>query len=292
MTIAPALSRFPNDAVPVELTCAEVWGGNRPVDLAIASPGLRGWMLSEPFEGGRGGDVHYVSVCGSGLLSRLCVADVAGHGEKVSGISQVLHRQLRRHMDTLDQRAVLRKLNAELCDSGFDVFATAALLTYYPPSRKLSVSYAGHPPAWVLRRSTGTWTQMSSVSDGEAERSGGGQANLPLAVAPDVTYSRATVRLDIGDRVLVLTDGVIEAMNRTGAQFGDAALLEFLNTNRDTPARELVQGLHAAVREWNRGERQDDVTILATDVVAGPPGPAVWTVLKNQVLRPLGLLRK
>ena len=47
---------------PLQLVCAEVWGGNRPIHAPIDMPGLRGAIYSRPCCGGRGGDIHYVAI--------------------------------------------------------------------------------------------------------------------------------------------------------------------------------------------------------------------------------------
>ena len=69
-----------SDGESIGLVCNEVWGGNQAFHGPIELPGLRGALFSQPCGGGRGGDVHYLSVCGSGLISRACLADVTGHG--------------------------------------------------------------------------------------------------------------------------------------------------------------------------------------------------------------------
>ena len=110
MTTAPPSP----DLSAVQVTCAQVRGGNRAVHAPIDLPGIRGVVYSRPCDGGRGGDVHYLSVCGSGLLSHICLADVVGHGEKVAGVSATMHALLKRSMNWTDQRRVLRELNQDL----------------------------------------------------------------------------------------------------------------------------------------------------------------------------------
>ena len=72
---------------PQELVCWKVWGGNGQVDAPISIPGLRGQLYSRPCGSDRGGDVYYLSACGSGALARLCIADVTGHGSSVATFS-------------------------------------------------------------------------------------------------------------------------------------------------------------------------------------------------------------
>ena len=60
-------------------------------------------------------------------------------------------------MNWPDQRSVLRRLNQELARMGLDALTTAAVASYYPPRRWLSVSYAGHHPAWFYRKRDASW---------------------------------------------------------------------------------------------------------------------------------------
>ena len=73
--------------------CMEIWGGNQAVESAVSTPGLDVWVYSRPFQGAvHGGDVHYVSLCGGGIVTRMIVADVSGHGESVAEFSGMLPR--------------------------------------------------------------------------------------------------------------------------------------------------------------------------------------------------------
>jgi len=82
------------------LACMEVWGGNRCVVRTVELPELTAWVYSEPLGAESGGDVHYLSVCGQALLSRIVLADVGGHGAQVSVSAQLLHALVREHINT------------------------------------------------------------------------------------------------------------------------------------------------------------------------------------------------
>ena len=63
------------------LHCMEIWGGIEPVERSVSTPGLDLWVFSRPFHGDeQGGDVYYVTLCGGGVITRIVVADVSGHG--------------------------------------------------------------------------------------------------------------------------------------------------------------------------------------------------------------------
>lgn len=279
-----------SQVAPLRLVCAELWGGNRPVYRPVELPGLRGVLYSRPCAGGRGGDVHYLSVCGSGLLSRLCLADVVGHGEAVAAVSSTLHDLLRRFMNQHDQRRVLRDLNRQLEQRGLEAMTTAAAVTYYPPKRSLWVSYAGHPPGWFYSRAARRWRRLTL----ENSASGGRRAPLvdgPLAVDPDATFSSTRVRVATGDRLCLVTDGVLETPSASGEVFGDARLAAILDPSPGASPGALSNALLAAL-ECHAGHADlshDDVTFLFAELVPGPRGPAVWHAIKNRILRPRGL---
>ncbi len=278
---APATTR-----PSMSLVCAEVRGGNRPIEADLDLPGMRGMIYSRPCGGGRGGDVHYLSVCGSGLLARLCIADVVGHGEKVAEVSAKMHQLLRRLMNSPDQRRILRQLNKALCATGLHAMTTVAALTYYPPSRKLSVSYAGHPRGWYFQSAADRWTRMDLERTTAQEPAGSDFVNGALGVIPDATFTRAQIRTRVGDRVVLLTDGVLETPGRGRDQFGERRIAKLLQEHRAESPRQLGRTLLRALQEHCGHEQlaHDDVTFLVADFVPGPAGPTLWHVLKNRLL--------
>ena len=144
------------------LECMEIWGGNEAIDDAIAVSGLDAWVISQPHAGDpSGGDIHFVSTCGSGRIARFMIADVAGHGQAVSNVAQKLRKLMRKHITRLDQTRFVRDLNREFlsaCES--ETFATALLTSYYAPTDHLIVCNAGHPAPLWYRSQLGTWHQL------------------------------------------------------------------------------------------------------------------------------------
>jgi sigma-B regulation protein RsbU (phosphoserine phosphatase) len=278
---APAL-KLQVPATPATFTCGEVRGGNGDTFGPVAVPGVRGLLHSSASGATRGGDVHYVSVCGSGLVSRVALADVAGHGETVAVVGAEMYAHLQRSVDLLDERRVLRDLDARLAALEGRAITTAAMFTYYAPGRRLTWAYAGHPPGWILRRDGAGWRPLET----EDPRPGAGFVGLPLGTGFGSRYVRGRTRVAEGDRVLLVTDGVLEAPSPDGEEFGRPGVERLLAAHATADTAVVADALLAALRA-HVGRQQfvhDDVSFFVGEFVEGPRGPALWHVLRNRLL--------
>ena len=264
--------------------CGEVRGGNSVVYCRVDLPGLRGVIYSRPCEGGAGGDIHYLSRCGSGLMARICLADVAGHGSTVAAIGREIHASLQHSVDVIDERKVLARLNARLEARGLRAMTTAVLATYYPPRRRLTVCYAGHPPGWLYRATSGSWAPLKLPVPPPVRKPA--FVDMPVGTGFTPTWNRHRFRLATGDRLLLITDGVLETMSPDDQPF-EPHRLERLLSNRaesvDAVADRLLDALHAHASA--DALVHDDVSFFLAEVIEGPPGPAVWHVVRNRLLR-------
>ena len=90
---------------------------------------------------------------------------------------------------------------------------------------------------------------------------------LLLAAVDGVSYADTTVPLEAGDRLLLYTDGLVEARNRAGEMFGDAALITKLRRTGGTAPAEAADSIIAAVQEWAHSQ-DDDLTVLICDYLS------------------------
>jgi len=190
-------------------------------------------------------------------------------------------------MNHHDERHVLGLLNRHLNDIGLSALTTAAAVTYYPPARHLSVSYAGHPPAWLYRRAARRWVRMPARATPTTVPAA---VNLPLAVEATTQFTRITETVAHGDRLLMVTDGVLEAPDATGHGYGAARLEELLDRQRDADVMSIADRIVESLEAYAgaRGLAHDDVTLLLVEFVPGPRGPAAWHVIRNRIVRPRG----
>src|ERR1051326_4770026 len=120
-----------------------------------------------------------------------------------------------------DPSQFLCGMNAVLCGNTQNQFVTAAYVYLDSRSRELSYSAAGHPPMLLMRKGAVLEVQ---------------QNGLMLAAFEFATYSNALHRLEDGDRLLLYTDGLVEASNEAGEFFGRERLIEVLiNTAGRSP---------------------------------------------------------
>jgi serine phosphatase RsbU (regulator of sigma subunit) len=131
----------------------EVWGGSHLTERGVKFGGLDTWVYSRPYNGARsGGDVYYASSCATGRISRLLLADVAGHGEAVAATAADLRTLMRRFVNRLDQKEFVRLLNQQFgAMAKQSVFATGIVTTFFAPTRRLIVCNAGHPRPLLYR---------------------------------------------------------------------------------------------------------------------------------------------
>jgi len=243
------------------MQCMEVWGGNEAADEAVRMPGLDVWVYSRPYQGdASGGDVHYVSRCGTGRIARLLVADVSGHGREVSEIAVSLRNLMRKFVNFLDQTRFVESLNREFAGQATaGNFATAVVGTYWAPTRYLVTCNAGHPRPFHYRAATGKWELLAEASEIENH----GPENLPLGILDTGRYRPHGVRLERGDLVLIYTDSLVEARADGGALLGEAGVLSILNTLDASRPHGLTPALLSRAQAYARAEGLgDDATVM------------------------------
>jgi sigma-B regulation protein RsbU (phosphoserine phosphatase) len=242
------------------LVCLELKGGNEHARYAIELPGLTAWVFCRPITPAvRGGDLHYLSVCSQGFVSRIALADVAGHGEYVAGVADRLRDVLRQHSDAWDQSDVVRELN-EFFLAGASKFeyATAFVLGHYSGSGEVLFTNAGHlPPLWYHVRES-DWSFMLESTPYAKE-----VADLPIGLIAGTPYSQTAVQLEVGDLVVLYTDGITESTDPTGKQLDMEGLLALARNVASVSAHEVGEALLAGVEAY-RGPSpaSDDETLI------------------------------
>ena len=89
------------------------------------------------------------------------------------------------------------------------------------------------------------------------------KGGLILGLFEHATFEEGTVQLQPGDLLVAFSDGVTEALNAGGEEYGEERLLEVVRANRSRSTTDLLEAIFASVREFSTGAVQsDDVTAL------------------------------
>ena len=201
-----------------------------------------------------GGDYYDFLDLGDARLG-IAVADVSGKGIAAALVMSVVQASLRVIATEGGLRVsdLAAKMNAFLHQStGANKYATFFYAQVDEPRRQLRYVNAGHNPPYLVRQAAG--------AVGITELKEGGTV---IGLFPSMTYDEARIDLQPGDLVVAFTDGVTEAVNPAGEEFGEERLKRLLTESVGETAPEVSARLFAGVREWiGSAEQHDDITVV------------------------------
>ena len=191
------------------------------------------------------------------------ICDVMGHGVRAALIGSLLRGFLDQFLPQATEpgrflSSVNGLLTQTLQHSGIDAFVTAFYFVADLERGKLLYANAGHPSALVLRRTARRvdWLRRE------------GHASPPLGLLSRVIYPTSETELGALDSIVSFTDGLPEAENISGEQFGCDRILEEAAKRLDTPCERLVQELVGETQRFaGRADFSDDVCLVGMDVI-------------------------
>lgn len=245
-----------------QLQCMEIWKGNRFIEQDVYSSGMQAWVFSHPYQGNRqGGDIHYLSLCVGGIVTRIVLADVAGHGDRVARTSKVLLNLLRKFMNTKKQDRLVAELNRHFTETEEkDGFATAIVATYLSHKSTLLLTNAGHPRPLIYSQTRGNWEflDLPTTDKGLGD-------NFPFGLDEATRYEHFVLKIEPGDWLLLYTDAYTESCDQEDKLLGESGLLNLvqkipLSCTVSQFGRELNRRLGGRCGLWLN---DDDTTLIA-----------------------------
>ncbi len=220
---------------PPEIDGYELFGWYRPAEHAT-------------------GDFYDFVVTRDGRLA-VVVGDVTGHGIGPALVTATAQASLRSYAKILgDPGEVVTQLNQDLCERLDDGMFLTLFVAFLAPDGQVHYVNAGQTPPLLWRKQGGAIQALA----------GTGPA---LGMMDDFEYqSEGPIALEAGDRLILLTDGLVEARHRDRPDrlFGEsgvrATLSELLLS--DPSAQALTEGLVQGVLEFAGGRREDDMTVV------------------------------
>jgi len=201
-----------------------------------------------------GGDCYDFMPLADNRLA-LAVGDASGKGPAaalmISNVQSSVRTALLFAGD--DGAAVLGAVNRQVYASSLaDRYATLFYGAFDGATRTLKYVNAGHNPPIVIRRDGSiVWLETGGA---------------PVGMFPDWTYEEGAVQLNPGDLVVAYTDGVTEAVNRDGEEWGVEGLRRALAESGAQCADDIVDAILTSLDEFSRCRQTDDATVVVLRV--------------------------
>jgi sigma-B regulation protein RsbU (phosphoserine phosphatase) len=244
------------------LTEAEQRALERDLDLAyqiqkglLPKPDLaiEGWNIAYRYEpaGPVSGDhCDIITLPDEGGAFYFVVGDVSGKGVAASLLMAHLHAIFRSLASArLSPSEVMNKANRIFCEGTMTTHFATLVLGRAGTDGRVHVVNAGHPPPLVVRSS-----EVVSIP----------ATGIPVGLFCDADYHATDIQLRPNDTMLIYTDGVSEAVNVHGKQYGADRLAFHLSGNHRLKPSDLIASLLEEMRAHRgKAHRTDDVTVMA-----------------------------
>jgi sigma-B regulation protein RsbU (phosphoserine phosphatase) len=220
--------------------------------LPVGKPAIEGLEIAGMMHPARdvGGDYYdYIPI--DAQTTQIVIADVSGKGVSaallMSATAAAMRLEANRHRNMLEQ---VERLNTEI-GAVSDPERYVTLLVAEIDAHKRIIRYVncGHNPALLFRAKTGSVSLMNSSC-------------LPIGLSPEEICELATEGLMTGDVLVFYTDGVTEAENRRGEEFGMERLTTTVRQSSSLSAEDLMTNIYNAAADFCGDNFNDDVTIL------------------------------
>lgn len=184
------------------------------------------------------------------------IADASGHGIPAALVAIMARFAFVEEADYTDNPGdVLGAMNDRLQELAEERFVTAFYGVYDRRTGGLRYASAGHPPPLHFDATTGAVRPLSA-------------RGFMLGIMPEERYTEKQVAVKPGDRVCFYTDGLVEARNEIGEQFGVDRLTGCLTNHGHLSADELKQHILGCQRAFSGTEKlSDDLTLAVMEVI-------------------------
>jgi phosphoserine phosphatase RsbU/P len=214
---------------------------------APSFPGFDIFGRTSPAEEVSGDYFDFISMSGGAI--GLAIADATGHGLPAAIVVRDIHMGLHMGVDR-DFKIVrtLQKLNKIIHRSRLSTKFVSLFYGELEANGTFIYSNAGHPPPFMIK----TGEPILTLKEG----------GPILGPTPEAVYYRGYVKLAPGDVLCLYTDGIIEALDRKGCEFGINRLVRLVRENRQLTAAEITAIVLEKVVQWEASPRDDRTVVI------------------------------
>ncbi|NIQ88149.1 MAG: SpoIIE family protein phosphatase [Desulfobacterales bacterium] len=192
-------------------------------------------------------ELYMLDVCGHGVPAALIAVSVSQFLQSKRSLSEG-------ESGVMSPEEVLNSLEQAFPFERFDSYFTIVYMAVDFSQGRLTYSCAGHPPP-ILLRSNGELKVL--------DRHG-----PAIGLGTNQPFGQEEERLQLGDKVILYTDGSLENSNSAGEVFGTERFYEVLHEHRNESAHGIVDAVYSAVKKFGRDtELDDDISILVAEYV-------------------------
>ncbi|MBP7734954.1 MAG: SpoIIE family protein phosphatase [Spirochaetes bacterium] len=200
-------------------------------------------------------DYHLIDDRHVGVL----IADVAGHGIPAAIVAAMMQVAFTFYkIDFKDPSLLFTKINSVMEKYPHGIFMTACCVYIDLDKKKIYHSNAGHRPLLIWRKKSD-----KIISDKIYDR--------PIGIFPDSRYSYNEIEIFDHDRIILYTDGIVEARNHTREIFGEERLYDLIRDNNEKNGADFTGSIVDAVKKWAgiaEGQTlEDDITLIVIDII-------------------------
>ncbi len=185
------------------------------------------------------------------------VADVSGKGIAASLLTGYVDALVSAYLgENLEPAEIFNRVSPQMnAKTPVESFATAFLGILSVDTGRLRYASAGHDPTLLVRLNDDAELLMPT--------------GMPLGLMPDAVYTAGEATLEVGESIVLYTDGITEAADPEQEEFGRERLVEVCQAHRTEPPRELAASIEKAVEAFVRGvPYHDDRTLVILRRVA------------------------
>jgi sigma-B regulation protein RsbU (phosphoserine phosphatase) len=208
---------------------------------------------------GVGGDYYDFILFKDGLIG-IVIADVAGKGMPaallMSAVQACLRTQAQIAHNSLPE--LVGAVNRQLWHStGPSSYATFFYAQFDQRHRNMTYINAGHNAPMLVRANHGSLASIWMLNEG----------GPVIGMFEACAYEEATIELKSGDLIIAYTDGLTEALNSEGEEYGDERLRKLISSVAHLSAHDVADNIEKSVSHWSHGAAQhDDLTFMVVKI--------------------------
>ncbi len=188
----------------------------------------------------------------------IAIYDVSGHGVSAALTASLVHNQLQQRLaERRPPSNVINILNRFITDhiDKTSMFITMAIVGIDLQEGNMTITNAGHPEVYLLRKETGRLEAIPSHTP-------------PVGMTPKILgdQNETTLHIASGDRLILYTDGFLEARNQAGSMVGKDGFQEMILRHSSCKPTDFLQRMYDDLAHFHAGEPEDDMTLLVADI--------------------------